>query len=158
MQEEYHPYNPIVIGLVLNIEKDISKVKKQLIDVIKDLEADDRGYVYHPDNLEILKHSGPVVASIANYIHPKDFDIEIALKQTLILAGMEDDDSKKHVFVIVDDYEEDWTYRLNKAIKMNEREECGCKIYFIGLDCEVPLPNSYDIDLNDLSKLIKEKI
>jgi len=128
----YH-YDPLVLGFVLNLEfQFLERSKAQLVEVVRRIESDDRGYIYHPNNLKILQHSGPVVASISNYQHPKDFDLEIAIKQTVLSMATQDQDAKKYVFVILDQYEQE-SYGVKQALNLDVKMDCGCVFTFLGI-------------------------
>lgn len=114
----YH-YDPLVLAFVLNLQyPNLEIVKSQIFECIQQIESDDRGYVYHPDNLEILRHSGPVIASVANYKHPQDFNLETAILQTVNLVETQDVDAKKYIFIILDEYEPIQEYGLKKGLNM----------------------------------------
>ena len=120
----YH-YDPLVLAFVLNLQPPaLSIVKSQIIECIQQIEDDDRGYVYHPNNLEILRHSGPVVGSIANYQTPQDFNLESAIEQTVALVETQDTDAKKYIFIILDEYEPNQEYSLKKGLNIPTDAKC----------------------------------
>lgn len=123
-------YQPLVLGFVLDLDlQNLISVKSKVIECVRRLESDDRGYVFHPSNLEILRHSGPVVASISNYKHPDDFNLEFAIKQTVILVETQDAETKKYIFVILDKYEDTQEYGVKKAMGCKS----DCKFIFFGI-------------------------
>jgi hypothetical protein len=133
--DDYNGYIPLVLGFVINVDfMRLPVVKAQLVECVRRLESDDRGYVFHPNNLEIMRNSGPVVASIANYEIPDDFDLEFAIKQTAAVLETQDTDTEKYVFVILDDYRESWEYGIKKAVSRGD-----CKFVFLGLGCDLPI-------------------
>jgi hypothetical protein len=114
----YH-YDPLVLSFVLNLHNPaLSVVKTQLVECVAKLQDDDRGYIYHPNNLDILTHSGAVVGSIANYQPLPDFQWDQAINQTVSLAETQDSDARKYIFIILDEYELNHEYRLKKGINI----------------------------------------
>jgi hypothetical protein len=142
----YH-YDPLVLGFVLNLELQfLERSKAQLVEVVRRLESDDRGYIYHPSNVKILQHSGPVVASISNYQHPRDFDLEVAIKQTILSMATQDVDAKKHVFVVLDQYENGQSHRVKQSLNLDIKMDCGCIFTFLGIG------NRYDPEISRVTE------
>jgi len=124
-------YKPVILGFVVDLSaQTLPAVKHQVIECVRHLEADDRCYVYHPDDLEMAIHAGPVVAAISNYMHPQDFDLEIAIKQTILMLGMEDQDTDKYIFALVDKYPTNWEHQLKNALRLDLKENARCQFTF----------------------------
>ena len=131
---EFFSYNPAILGFILDLSPlCLVKVKEQLVDAVKDIESDDKGYVYHPSDLKIKRNPGPVVASISNYEHPHDFDLVTGIRQVVYLMGMEDYDANKFVFSIVDDYDESNYYGIVQAMKLDLKEDYNCQFVFLNV-------------------------
>ena len=119
--DEFGRYNPAVIGIVLAIDPIIlPAIKKELVEAIKEMDGDDRCYLYHPDNTEMPRWTGETIGKIANYKQPRNMNIGDAVQQVSDVLSFEDDDARKYGFVFYDYYDVNFDFRLKRALKSTD--------------------------------------
>lgn len=159
-------YNPVILSFIIKVShQNLPMVKKSLVHAAKRLETDDRGYVYVPGNYKVSRRRGKVIGNIANHRPERYFRLEMALKQTIHVLGMEDVDAKKYIFIIIDDYDKQREYEIGKGLHKNVQEDCNCNFVFcdlMGFDNLKKLCDDYDnvtyLRINDVSAMGQQMI
>ena len=130
-------YIPATVSFVLNVAPALlPKVKEQLVVAMSTIDSEDRIYLCHPDNEDAYRWPGEVIGGIANYIHPGEFNLREAVKNSVYVAGTHNEDAFKYVFVIQDQFADDLEYGLKRAIMVDIKERFDCQIFLYDLGKE----------------------
>ncbi len=120
-----HGYDQKAIALILNINKfgNIALVKNQIVELIRELETDDKIYIFNPSGL-CFEKKGEAVAALANY--QMTLVLEDLIRDALAALEFEDfscGQVDKHIYFISDntDFNE---YHVNKLLKRCEKNRC----------------------------------
>jgi len=168
-EENMERYNPVAAGIVIHVSlKHLEPVKTAIINVINKIGtqayADDRIYVYHPELTRIPVTRGEQVAATFYFVPPNNFDVELALKQTTYIVGYEEQDMRKHVVLITDQYSSKKQNKYKKALYIDRKERFDCAFHFLGLGKqdfqtfeEFPDTEFLDTDVTELEGILLER-
>lgn len=134
----------------------IDIVKKQLIEFVRSLDAEDLFYLYVPESIEMTDVRGEQVASIGNY-DTNGYSLQnlnFAVKQTYYILAAQDDDSLRSFIIITDRYDSaSHDVHLKKLALLNGNFEIlsePCDLVCIGIG------KNYSID--DLREVCKDRM
>jgi hypothetical protein len=99
----YEPeHTPILLGLILYLShSNFQLVKNEMVTFARQIEEEERLYVYHPNYNKIQPQASRAIAAIANYkVVP--ITVHAAIRKTLKVMEEEDFDIERHIFVIMD--------------------------------------------------------
>lgn len=140
--------NEMIVFFVVDLNKaNLKPVKNELVKVVQFLQEDNKAYIYHIDNTSIPENKGGAVGKIANYSHPLDFNLISAIRNTLELQKLEDDNTRKPTFIILDKLTEKTKNSLNYLLSSGE-------FYFIS-NKDIA---DYQVEWKDLNKFIISKL
>ena len=122
-------YNQKAIAIVLNINgvDNISLVKRELVDFIKQVETDDRLYLYNETGLCSEKKS-EIIAILAAYNFNTPF--QNLIKDAIASLNFEDfscGQLDKHIYILNDSLSFD-SYHINKMLGRCKIEKCKVHI------------------------------
>lgn len=136
---------PKVIGLVLDLSlrptesghRLVDEVRKILLDAV--LLTSELGlYLYDPELVDVFYKQGEKTAVLAKYeTDGYQFDLVIAMRQSLYVLATEDGDSERIAILITDRLSEKDSFALRKFVSLNNKESFGCKciVFGIGPNC-----------------------
>lgn len=145
---------PRIVGFVLNMQN-LENLKKELIDIIRCAEIDERFYTYYPDKLQIPQLIGQQVAELANFEPIKNFSYQ-SIKATLSILSAYD--GKRYIFVFLDHYDDSQEYRLKQAMRYKKNKDFDVQVFicYIGNNEDAKIaelfPNEH-LHFDDLSQL-----
>jgi hypothetical protein len=159
-------YDPVLLSFVLDIKPmALRKVKEQLVEVVSQMESDEKAYIYHPGNENIPRWIGQAVGCVANY-KSAQINFKTAYKAILGLMAEEDYDARRFLFVVVDGCylkkSEAIRQKLDRIIEQKnvpvwERQEIKPVIYQTeGIDGGNSWHDCFTIDLDNLASNIKD--
>jgi hypothetical protein len=130
------------VGLVFDMtlchhstgERLLDMAKKAVCKVIKGCFADevDGFYLYHPQLVEVLYTNGQRVGAVGNYgTDGWRFNLELALKQTLYVAGAERYSDARFVVLVTDRMED--TRPLAKLLYLNQKDLIDAHVIVVGV-------------------------
>lgn len=126
-------YNSKFIGIILGVSnKNLEAIKRQLIAPLKTLDSGDKAYIYHTSYEEMPQTIGQTIGNLANYKNSNE-NLGEGVAETIYLFCEKDMYARKHIFVIVDDYDYSNHNGLLKAIKIDVRHNFDIKFHIIGL-------------------------
>jgi hypothetical protein len=142
--DEFDRYTPHFIGIVLDIanQKQLESVSRQIIQMVQKIEGDDR--IYIGGTGEMKRWRGQMIASVATYNRPLDFDIGKTIQDVMEKFSSEDSDARKLVFVFTDCYKSSFSYNVKISLAVNERRDLGNEVYVYGIG------NNYDKGLESV--------
>jgi hypothetical protein len=119
--DNFKVYKPVLLSFIFHLnKKNLVIAKKQIIDVLSKSVADERAYVYSPNQKQIPKRMGGAVAQISRFTDLGYFSIGKAMKHTLLAISLVDEDTEKYVFVITDGYKHDkMQFSISQALKID---------------------------------------
>lgn len=158
-------YDPTLLGFVVDVNpKYLQIVKDQLVEVVSQMESDEKAYIYHPTSNEIPRWVGQAVGSIANY-KPAKIDLRKAFKKILALMFQEDNDARRYLFVVTDgcfwDRPEPYLEKLAKIIEQKnipvwDRQDIVVVVYQTeGINGGNPWFHCLTIELDNLALRIR---
>lgn len=123
-------YNNVTSSFVLRVSPNIEKkVKHQIIESIKSVPSDSRTYVYHPKNLVVPKFASETVAFVAMNDFPA-IDLNEAIRTAIYIMVQETKDYVKDLYVIMDSFDVKESYRLEKTLSIDIKEDYGINFFF----------------------------
>jgi hypothetical protein len=135
MLEDFEKYTPILVGFIFDFshlmpKHDINLIKKSLIYALERCtEPEDKAYLFYPENERVPVDRGVTISEIVTH-NRQDFDLGLALKQTLYVLGCEIDDYRKYIFTFTDSYDKKLDYDCQKIFGLNKRENFDCSFVF----------------------------
>lgn len=120
-------YTPKAFAFVLNLKKNISIVKKQLIDFIQNIESDDKIYVQNKFEI-VFEKRGQAIASLNFYRYDPNYLLHLKMRDALAAISFSCEDHEKIVYIISDNFDFD-DYQFQKVVNLCEKLEC--KLVFI---------------------------
>lgn len=133
-------YDPALLGFVLFVQADkLPKVKDAIVQAVFEMESDERAYIYRPGSTHIARWPGEAVGQIANYKHSDHFPLRFSepIDHTVSLMAEEDEDAKRHIFIIIDHTVPYMNYELKRGMKTDLQVDFAgegtCNFYIIDL-------------------------
>lgn len=117
-----------------NGKRIIDIVKKQMIDIVRELlvDGEDTFYLYHPQIYESVISHAESVCAIGNYNSDGwQFNVNYALRQTLYVMLSEDITFNKYIIIVTDRLFDQNI--MEKAIFLNNKENINCHFFLIGI-------------------------
>lgn len=144
---EIESYTPLTLGFVLDvIPKQLPFVKKEIVDIIRFLESDEKAYVYHPKQNTVPQKIGKSVADIANYNqHPEN--ISSAIRNTLYTILLDNIHAKKYIITILTNLDEVYQHKIAKTVELDLKS--GYEFNFIF--CQLNSPNPFLEKLKEIN-------
>lgn len=131
--DEFDRYVQRFVGIVLDISNSnrLQDVSCQIIKTIPQIEGDDCFYVAGTGDLK--KHRGEMIASVATYCRPLDFNLGKAMQGAMDLFSQQDCDALKTILVFTDCYNPALSYNVKICLKINEKRGLGNKFCVCGM-------------------------
>lgn len=161
----------LATGIVIDFDTNQSVDNRTFLDVLKDGLVDFATqlglncglYVAHPDNTEMPRKQGDLVAAVVRF--KAGSNAAKTMKQAVEIVGNQKAD--KYIFLVTDCYNPKNKYHYEKGLLLNHSRRLGCKFVFLGVgtkydksgldefaseECKVV----HLADTKEISKLMKE--
>lgn len=118
----------------INGKRIIDILKKQTIDIIRELliDGEDYFYLYHPEIQESVLSHAESVCAIGNYnTDGWEFNVNYALRHTLYVLMSDDMTFKKYLILITDRLCD--KNAIEKAIFLDKKENIDCHFFVVGI-------------------------
>jgi len=143
----------------------IDVVKTPVAELVQSLEYNELAYFFQPDSMEVpkgLQALGQTSGGIANF-RPCEFNLSDAIKHTVFLAGQEDPDYHKYIFILSDRYTSDKESLCERAFKTINKYNIECEFIICPLGkCDSSIENLceknvklLELDLNSIKEDLK---
>lgn len=126
------------IGIVLDIEglEDRRAVRSALVGMIQKLESntDDKVFVYNGVSTQVPRHLGDSVAAIGNYVEPKGFNPETAIKGALRAISAGQEDNRRSLLYFVDHNSPFFCDRIRRVALFNDTNGVNADIHVFAME------------------------
>jgi len=128
-------YHPMAIGVIIDVKLDnLAPVKESLLSSIGNIPVgEDLFYLYDPDVDETMDKKGKKIQSIFNYKKMKINPYASLLQTSMILGQEIDEEYRRKVIFIADQYDESYNEQVDVVLQINESQRLNCDYFFIGI-------------------------
>tara|TARA_Y100000034_G_scaffold42710_2_gene52290 strand:+ start:11910 stop:12497 length:588 start_codon:yes stop_codon:yes gene_type:complete len=125
----------MAIGVILDVKLyNLAPAKESLLNAVGNIPVgEDLFYLYHPEAIYPLEKKGEKIQCIHYYSKVK-INVNTALTQSTYVLGSErDEEYRRKIILITDNYDTSYNEQLNVLFKINEAQRFDCEYFFIGI-------------------------